>query len=87
MQFQGMEAQHKQPCVVIWRNQVCDVECCCEKENLYKNCYSAFQAVGNSTNEHHNDATGHACAVGVHQWNEISEHKISGSKHIDGSRV
>ena len=58
-----------------------------QKENLYKNCYSTFQAVGSSTNEHHNDATVHACALGVHEWNGICEHKISDSKHIDGRRV
>ena len=67
MQFQGAEAQHKQTCVVIWRNQVCNVDCFCKKKNLYMSCYSKFHTVGNSTNEHHNDATGHACAVGVHQ--------------------
>ena len=48
---------------------------------------STFQAVANSTNVHHNDATGHACAVGAHQWSEIYGYKTSGSKHIDGSKA
>ena len=59
----------------------------CENEKLYTNCYFTFQAVENSTNEHHNDATGHVCAAGLDQWIEICEHKISGSNHIDGSRA
>ena len=57
----------------------------CETEELHANCYVTFQAVASSTNEHHNDAAGHVCVAGVHQWIGICEHKISGSKHIDGS--
>ena len=67
MQFKGAEAQHKQTCVVICRNPVCNVDCFCKKKTCTMSCYSTFQAVENSTNKHHNDATGHACAVGVHQ--------------------
>ena len=59
----------------------------CENEKLYRKFYSAFQVVENSTNEHHNDATDRTCAVDVHQWNEICEHKIFGNKNIDGSKA
>ena len=44
-------------------------------------------AMGNSTNEHHSDATGHACAAGVHQWSEICGRRISGRKNVNGSKV
>ena len=84
MQFQGIEAQHKQPCVVIWRNQVCDVDFFGEKENLYKNCYSTFHVVGvvpmSITTM---PLVMHVLLV----FTKICEHKISGSKHINGSKV
>ena len=87
MQFKGAEAQHSNLVSSSGEIRSAMRTASVKKENLYMNCYSTFQALGSSTNEHHNDATGHACAVGVYQQSEICEHQISGSKHIDGSKA